>query len=392
MNIRENFQMACKLEALGKWPIDLSIGSPDIEIPNEFYKYRDLVSLQDKTFFNTILTKDGRPILDEDGDVRITMKNPHGYGNPMGYPETRERVASDVTDMLGIDLTSDDVIMTGGAIQGIHALLSTFFRDGDSVMVMRPFFGPYLDLLKVHSLKPVIIDSTSDFDINLEDVIEKFEDGVKGIILNDPNNPTGKIYSAEIKKELATLLPLDTIYIEDTPYSQLVFEGSFVSMLHYFKNAFHVNSLSKNLAVPGERLGYIAMHPDNKRAGEVAKTIQLLQVNAPINMQKIIRYMGVNHSFAYDLYKHNIDVMSECLDKHGFEFNKPEGAFYIFAKLPEGLALGEFESKMHEGYDPLFAPDGSAFGYDENYIRFALCKDTRVIDRAVSKFDRVLGK
>ena len=381
MNVREFFRLGRELEEKGVPVIDLSIGNPErLQIPTEYWQEKIKVMEEDIDFPN------------------LTKKNAEGYPLTAGHPETRQRVVNDISDTLELNLSTDDVIITPGATAGLYTVLSSAYRltkedglFGKDVIVFAPYFPLYLTQLELNYLNPRIIDK-KNFEIDLDVLKNAIDDKVVGIILTNPDSPTGKVFTREEMKGIAELLKSlgreDIFILEDAPYSQIVFDGSFNSIMPHYKNSFHVNSVSKNLIVPGERFGHTVIHPENPiDRSKMLDSFKAIYCNTNSTIMKVITKVGVNHQPYLELFKRNVSVMAEKLRQHGFEVKDPQSTFYVFAKLP--CSQEEFRKKALCEEHLLYVP-GSAFGKNySDYVRFSLCCPADYVDRALAKLDRM---
>lgn len=281
--------------------------------------------------------------------------------------------------------------MTCGAAGGLNIILKTILDPGNEVIVVAPYFVEYLFYIDNHGGTPVIVSSDpTTFQLDIEELEKNITKDTKAIILNSPNNPTGIIYSEEVLSELNELIvrkgrEFNTqIYIiSDEPYSQLVYDDiKLPSLLNIFDNCIIANSFSKSLALPGERIGYVAVNPRAEHAkllidGLVFCNRTLGFVNAPALFQKVIA-RSLHSRVDIKQYREKRDILYSYFCNAGFECIKPQGAFYLFPKSPIADDI-EF-IKNATKYNLLFVP-GTGFGYP-GHFRVSYCTSMETIKGA----------
>lgn len=346
---------------------DFSLGNPDISPPIEF-------------------TKTIQELLANDEPAK------HGYMPNAGFPDVRESLAHMVNQEYSCSLTADHIIMTVGAAGGMNTVLKTILDPGDEVIIIKPYFVEYNFYITNHQGVPVAVNSTDTFSLDLQAVEQAITKKTRAVIINSPNNPTGRIYPQQEIEGLAQLLgkhsSTRTIYlISDEPYRQIVYDKKTVpSVLAAYENSMVVYSWSKTLSIPGERIGYIAVSSRTKEveillAGLVLSNRILGYVNAPALMQRTVAALK-NVTVDMDIYTRRMETFTQGLEQCGYEFIKPEGAFYLFVKTPGGDDVA-FVNHLQE-YNILAVP-GTGFG-GPGYMRLAFCVPEDVIDRSLPRF------
>lgn len=321
----------------------------------------------------------------------------HGYMSNSGYEEVRQAVADNLNERFASEYKLDDIIMTVGAASGINDILNIFLDYGDEVIAFAPFFGEYRNYVITAGgvLKAVPAD-TETFQINIDGLDAVITEKTKLIIVNNPNNPTGVIYSGETLDRLQAVLekaetrighPL--YVISDEPYRELVYDDNKLPFMpDHIKNCLIVYSFSKSLSLPGERIGYIAISPkmdcyEEVKAGLVV-TNRVGSVNAPSLMQLVIKEC-LNERPQIEIYDQNRRMLYEKLTSLGFECLKPQGAFYLFVKSP----IDDYETFVNEGKKQhILMVDASSFGCP-GYVRLAYCVSPEMIRRSFPAFERL---
>ena len=322
----------------------------------------------------------------------------HGYMPNAGYTETRQKVAEFISAEHEISFPWQNCIMTCGAGGALNIILKTVINPGDKVLVSKPCFMEYKFYADNHQGILEIADCKENFDLDIEDLESRIDQKTAAIIINSPNNPTGKIYPESTIKALAAMLDRKSreigraIYlISDEPYKKIVYDNAKVpSVLKVYKNGIIATSFSKDLSIPGERIGWLAINPEADSADALVNGATLCNrilgyVNAPALMQRAVAEV-LNETADIGFYKKNRDLLCEGLADLGYEFNKPEGAFYLFPKAPGGDDIA-FTDKLQK--ELTLTVPGSGFACP-GYFRIAYCVDPSVIKKSMPCFARAL--
>jgi len=321
----------------------------------------------------------------------------HGYMNNSGYEEVRERIAQSLNRRFDTKFSQNNIIMTVGAAGGLNVALKTLLDPGDEVIAFAPYFGEYNNYVaNFDGVMVVVPADVPSFQLDLETFAKKITAKTKAVIVNNPNNPTGVVYSEETIQKLAAVLEekqkefgTQIYLIADEPYRELAYDGVEVPYLtKYYRNTIVGYSYSKSLSLPGERIGYLVI-PDEVDdfenvicAANVANRI-LGFVNAPSLMQLAVSKCldATTDVAAYDA---NRKLLYNALTEYGFECAKPEGAFYLWVKAKEDDKA--FVAKGKE-FHILMVP-GSAF-MCPGYVRIAYSVDHAMIERSLPAFKKL---
>lgn len=320
----------------------------------------------------------------------------HRYMSNAGYTDIREKIASYLQKDKGVELSFENIIMTCGAAGGLNVVLKALLNPDEEVIVFTPYFVEYLSYIDNHGGRPVIVPTNNSTLEPDADILEKYINAkTKALIINSPNNPSGVVYSEETLKKLASMLErkekelgISIYIIADEPYAGIVYDGVKVpSLFKIFKNSIIVNSFSKSLALPGERIGYIAVNNSIEDAKLLIDALVYCNrtlgfVNAPALFQKAVAD-SLNDGVSSDEYKKRRDILYNTLIKLGFECIKPQGAFYLFPK-----ALIEDDVKFCKEaikYNLLLVP-GQGFGYP-GHFRISYCVGLNVIENSIPAFE-----
>ncbi|MCP4725584.1 MAG: aminotransferase class I/II-fold pyridoxal phosphate-dependent enzyme, partial [bacterium] len=244
-----------------------------------------------------------------------------------------------------------------------------------------------------HNGEMVLVDTNEDFSLNIDNIRNTITDKTKAILINSPNNPTGKVYSEDEIKALSKLLSDyskngRTIYlISDEPYRRIVYDGITVpSILSHYKESIVVTSYSKTLSIPGERIGYIAVNPscseiDMILSGMILSNRILGFVNAPALIQRVVARLS-DISVNAEAYRRRRDLLMNGLQSAGYQFFKPDGAFYLFCKSPIDDDV-EFVKQLQK-FNILTVP-GVGFG-GPGYFRISYTVPDEMIERSIAGF------
>ncbi len=324
----------------------------------------------------------------------------HAYMANAGLPETRQAVAEYLGRHNRATFTAEDVVMTVGAGGALNVVLKTILNPGEEVIIPGPYFVEYDFYLDNHQGVPRMVRTKPDFSLDFGAIAEAITEQTRAVLINSPNNPTGNVYDQQEIAHLAELLVESsarlgrTIYlISDEPYRRIIYDGiSVPSIFDAYQESFVVTSFSKDLSLPGERIGYAAVHPamTNKGiifAGMVLCNRILGYVNAPVIMQRVIPDL-LEERVDVSLYKHKRDLLCDGLASCGYEITKPAGAFYLFPPTPIADDVA-FVSALQE--ENILTVPGSGFG-GPGHFRIAYCVEDRVIEKALPGFERAIKK
>jgi aspartate aminotransferase len=354
---------------------DFSLGNPNLEPPANF-----------KKILNE-LVNDPSPAL-------------HAYMPNAGLVSTRKAVADYLSEHNRQTFSVEDIVMTVGAGGALNVVLKTLLNPGDEVIIPRPYFVEYNFYLDNHQGVPKIVNTKPDFSLDLRAVESAITESTKAVLIDSPNNPTGKVYGKEDLQALGDLLRVysrkmgQPVYlISDEPYRKIVYDGiTSPSVFDAYRESFVVTSFSKDLSLPGERIGYAAVNPEMTDKGMIAGGMVLCNrvlgyVNAPAFMQRAVAHL-LNESVDISLYQRKRDMLCNGLADCGYEFEKPGGAFYLFPKTPIEDDVAFVQALQEEN---ILTVPGSGF-QGPGHMRIAYCVDDRTIEKAMPGFERVMKK
>ena len=352
---------------------DFSLGNPNLEPPPELAR-----------------------VLEE--LARDTRPGQHAYMPNAGFVETRKAVADFLNGFNDATFSAEEIVMTVGAGGGLNVVLKTILNPGEEVIIPKPYFVEYNFYLDNHQGVPKIVRTKPDFSFDFDAISEAVNEKTRAILINSPNNPTGKVYGEDDLKQLAELMTRfsskfgQPIYlISDEPYRKIVYDGITVpSVFNVYSESFVVTSFSKDLSLPGERIGYAAAHPDMSEKGMILAGMVLCNrvlgyVNATAFMQRAIARL-LHSSVDVSVYQKKRDLLSNALTSMGYQLVKPEGAFYLFPRTPVEDDVAFVTALQKEN---ILTVPGTGFG-GPGHFRIAYCVSDQVIEKSLPGFERTI--
>ena len=357
---------------------DFSLGNPDLDPPEKVVK----------------------AIQEEAQDVSHGC---HGYMPNAGYPFVRDAIAKKIEKEQGVSIHGSHIVMTVGAASALNCVFKAILNPGDEILVPAPFFAEYRHYARNHGGVLIEVPTNDDFSLNVDAIKSKLSKKTAAILINTPNNPTGKVYSANDIKNLAAVLQAHgassgrmPYLVCDEPYRAITYDGVEVPpAFQFYDSTVVVSSFAKDLSLPGERIGYIAVNPkaedaENLVAGAIFALRTLGCVNAPAFFQKVIA-KSWDAAVDYSSYKNRRDKLMAILDKAGLTYARPEGAFYLFVKVPDNfrgddMAFCDYLKK----YMILGAP-GNGFG-GKGWFRLAYCVSEKTIENSEKAFVKAMAE
>jgi aspartate aminotransferase len=326
---------------------------------------------------------------------RIAAENrprSHAYMPNAGFPEVRATMARRLAERSGIPFTGDDILMTTGAAGAINTILKAILDPGDEVIILTPYFPEYRFYIENHGGRVVTVETDEQFQPDPARIARAVTPRTRALILNSPNNPTGVIYSEKVLGEVNRVLPDPVLVICDEPYRPLTFDGAVTpEAVRIFDRAVIAWSWSKAMAIPGERIGYLALPPhlpgiaQLRGACTVANRI-LGYINAPAIWQWVVDAVPeVTVDVAH--YQARRDLLCDALKSMGYDAPRPQGAFYVFPKTPIPDDIEFIGLLQQEG---ILAVPGTGFGRG-GYMRLSLTITRDAIERSLPGFERAIA-
>ena len=371
--IRKMFEEGARMKAeFGQDNVfDFSLGNPDVPPPPLFYSVI-------------------REVIDNE------TPGIHGYMPNQGFPFVREALAKKLSKEQMVPIQGSDILMTCGAAGALNVIFKALLDPGDEVITPSPYFVEYGMYVDNHGgvLNPVPTDA--EFNLDLAAIEAALNEKTKIVLINSPNNPTGQIYSADSLKKLGDLLKKagekfkHTIYVvSDEPYRNIVFDGHTVApLMTASSNTIVASSYSKELSLPGERIGFIAVHPEMDGKQEMLGALTLANrilgfVNAPALMQRVVAQLQ-EASVDSAIYAKRLDAFCPILDAAGIKYVRPKGAFYLFPQAPIEDDVRFCQLLQQE---KILAVPGRGFGLP-GHFRLAFCVDEKVIRASAEGFKK----
>ena len=354
---------------------DFSLGNPDLDPPEPVVEQIKLVAA-DKSHLC------------------------HGYMPNAGYKEAREAMAQKTSMEQGVPVDFSNVVMAVGAAGALNVTLKSLLNDGDEVIVPCPYFTEYDHYIHNSSGEIVRVKTKDDFGLDADTIKAALNEKTAAILINSPNNPSGRIYSDEEIQAVVNVLEEHgnktgryPYIICDEPYRAITYGKKVAAVFPKYKYSVIVTSFAKNLSLPGERIGYVCVNPACPEAKDfiaaaIFSTRILGFVNAPALFQKVIA-KSWNAPCDYSLYEKRRNEICQVMDYAGLKYAVPDGAFYLFVKVPDGWNDDDMAFTNHlKKYNILCAP-GSGFG-GKGWFRIAYCCSEQTILNSREAFKRAV--
>ena len=376
--IRRMFEAANQLrEERGPDAVaDLSLGNPCNEPPAAFYD-----------------------VLEEEARTRTGLR--HRYMTNAGYPAVREAMAKHLAERTEVPYTAADVCMTVGAAGALNVALRALLDPGDEIVLCSPCFVEYPFYIENYQGQCCIVPSRPDFLPDPERIADACTAKTRAVILNAPNNPTGRIYPERFYQELGRALAMRSaqfsrpIYlIFDDPYRHLYYtEQPPPEPSRSYDQVLYIGSFSKDLGLAGERIGYVAIHPGAAAREDLQRAFPFVMralghVNAPALLQRAAAALiDLPRDDVREFYRCRRDRVAATLDRIGLEYPPLEGAFYAFPRSPEPDDLVFCRRMLDQG---LVLVPGTAFAA-AGHFRLCYAVDEEILERGLEILERAAG-
>lgn len=322
-------------------------------------------------------------------------QNEMWYGYHDNTPEARAVIAASLRERRGEPFEDEDIFLTNGAFAGIAAVLSLVTDPGDEVIFISPPWFFYEALITAAGAQPVRVKvDQATFDLDLDAIAAAITDRTRAIIVNSPNNPTGKIYPPTTLAALSQLLTDAsrrsgrTIYLlSDEAYSRILFDGNdFASPAAFYPNTFVIYTYGKTLLTPGQRMGYVALPPTMPEREDIRAGLFVAQLITGYAFPNAL----LQHALP-DLERLSIDIshlqrkrdaLVNALREIGYSVHMPEGTFYLLPRSPlsDDLAFTELLARHNT-----FCLPGTVVEMP-GYFRISLTASDEMIARALPGF------
>jgi aspartate aminotransferase len=368
--IRQMFEIGIQLrqERGPENVFDFSLGNPEVEPP--------------------------AAVLDALRQV-VAENRPHGHGYMpnAGFPEVRAVMARRLAERTGIPFRGEDILMTVGAAGAINTVLKAVLDPGDEAIVLNPYFPEYRFYIENHGGRVIPVETDRQFQPDIAAIAAAITPRTKALILNSPNNPTGAVYGIEVLRQLDRIIPDSMIVVSDEPYRPLTFDGvTPPETMSVLRRAVLAWSWSKAMAIPGERIGYLAIPPHLPEAAALRNACTFANrvlgyVNAPAIWQLVAgRVPDATVDVAQ--YQAKRDLLCDALSAMGYTAPRPQGSFYVFPRTP--LADDVAFNRLLQAEGVLAVP-GTGFGRG-GHMRLSLTIAKEDIERALPRFERALER
>lgn len=326
--------------------------------------------------------------------------DPHWFGYKTSEPGARAIVAESLNTRLGAEFLPDQIHMTNGSIAGLTVALRAVVDPDDEVIFLSPPWFGYEPMIKGRGARPVRVKLEPPlFDLDVPNVAGAITERTRAILVNSPNNPTGRIYSESAFKELAALLDEASfrngraIYlISDEAYSKVLFDGNeFFSPATLYSKTLLVYTYGKTLLTPGQRLGYIALAPGMPDAKEVSDAVFMSQIQTGWAFPNALlqHALGDLEKLSIDMaaLQRKRDVMAEALLRFGYELTMPQGTFYLLVRspIPDDMAFIDALAERD-----IFVLPGITLELP-GYFRISLTASMEMVERSLEGFEAALA-
>lgn len=383
--IRDVIALAKKVEKKGKKIVYLNIGDPgrfDFDTPKHIK----------------------RALL------KAVEEGANWYAPSEGLPELREAICEKEKKVNGVLIQAEDVIVTQGISEGIQMLMAAVVESGDEVLVPGPTYPPYMSYVKFFGGKPVSYETveTDSWQPDVDDLRKKATARTRAVVVINPNNPTGALYSEKVVKEILDLAgEHNLLFVSDEIYDRIVYREGFVSAAHVAKDVpvVGLNGFSKTYLMTGWRLGYMYFHDPEGRLAElkecVAKETRVrLSANTPVQRAGVVALRGPQRhivEMVSKLRKRRDYAWKRLNEIRGMSCAKPEGAFYVFPRV-EGIGSrwktdADFARGLLERTGVLVV-HGSGFdpGYGSGHFRAVILPPVETLEAAFNQVEKFMTK
>ena len=314
----------------------------------------------------------------------------HGYMPNLGFADVRAAIAHALAIETSVPFAAENICMTVGAAGACNVILKSILDPGDEVILLAPFFAEYPFYVANHGGRVLVVETTDDCLPDIERIAAALTPRTRAILVNTPNNPSGRVYPTEPLRDLAALLaplPNPPLVISDEPYKRLLYDGRApCRVASEIPGTAICYSWSKAQALAGERIGYLALSPRIPDAAAMMNACAFANrtlgfVNAPALWQRVMAEAG-DACVDVVAYQHKRDLLCDGLIRAGYDVRKPEGGYYVFLKSPIPDDVDFVGALVRQG---ILAVPGTGFGRP-GYLRLSLTVSVDCIERALPGF------
>jgi aspartate aminotransferase len=325
-------------------------------------------------------------------------RNPGWFGYKTNPRAAQEVVARSLRDRVGVDFESEDIFLTNGASTALFIVLSTVLEPGDEVIYQSPPWFFYKSMIAFARGQPVGVSvDRGTRDLDVAGIAESITPRTRAVIVNSPNNPTGKIYPRETLERLSDVLlgasqrhGKRVYLISDECYSRIVFDGrTCPSPTSVYPHTFMLYSYGKVLLTPGQRLGYVAIPPtmperERIRPALLSSQYSVYGIPDAVHQHPLPEIESL--SIDVNRLERRRDRMVQTLGDQGYDVNVPEGAFYLLVRSP--LADDHEFTRMLAARDVFVLP-GSIVELP-GYFRICLTASDEMVQRSLPAFSSAI--
>ncbi len=354
---------------------DLSLGNPVMNPPERFYEELKKIS-------------------------ESPIDGMHRYMPNAGLTETRTAVAKGLSNETGLSFTANEIVMTCGAGGALNVIMKTLLDPGEEFVIFAPFFVEYNFYADNHGGSCKVVPPDENFLPDMEVFRSSINSKTRGVLINSPNNPSGIIYGDETLSEMCGIIKekevefgTEIYLVSDEPYRKIIFDNlEYTHIFKYHDRSIVATSHSKDLALPGERIGYIAVNPSCPDIEELVDGLVFCNrtlgfVNAPALIQHLIAHLQ-DTTIDVRIYEKKRDYLYKELTNMGYSLIKPQGAFYMFPKSPIEDDV-QFSEELKE--NRVLVVPGSGFGLP-GYFRISYCMEDATIQGSLEGLEKTILK
>ena len=357
------FLKAKTLEEQGKNIIHMEVGEPDFQPPIE--------------------VKNALEQVYDQGFVK--------YGQAKGMSKFRAALAKKTAETYGISMDKEKILVSPGARFSVFLAISTLLTPGDEIIVIEPAWPAYKDCTLNAGVKLRAIKTTleKEWEPNIDEIKNSINSNTRMIVLNYPNNPTGKILSTKIQDNIIQLAIKNDLYVlSDEIYSQYCYKDWKSVLLYNYKKSIVTQSFSKSHAMTGFRIGYAIANPEIIDKMAKLQALSLTNVSEPIQFVAL-QALEADTSNNSNIMKSRLDSLTEKAKEIGLDFVKPDGSMYLFAKVKkDGFDGTKFANDLLE--HGLAVAPGEGFGDYRDFIRISACQDEKKLMEGMAILDTIL--
>lgn len=313
------------------------------------------------------------------------------YGQAKGLPKFRSALAKKTSETFDVNTTQENILVSPGARFSVFLTITTLLNPGDEIIVIEPAWPAYKDCALNAGVKVRAIRTT--LESKWEPSIKKIEDTInsntKMIVLNYPNNPTGKILPINLQDEIINLARKNNLFVlSDEIYAQYSYKD-WKSILSYnYEKSIVTQSFSKSHAMTGFRIGYAISNPEIIDKMSKLQALCLTNVSEPIQFVAL-QALNADTSNNTNIVRSRLEVLIQKAKAIGLEFVEPDGSMYLFAKVPkDGFDGTEFANSLLDR--GLAVAPGEGFGDCKDFIRISACQDEKALIEGMSILQNIL--